>query len=38
MKAPPAVVDYIIVHELAYLLQSNHTVRFWNIIAVQLPN
>lgn len=38
MKAPPGVVDYIIVHELAHLLEPNHTPRFWNIIAVQLPD
>lgn len=38
MKAPPSVVDYIVAHELARLLEPNHTPRFWNIIAVQLPD
>ena len=38
MKAPSSVVDYVIVHELAHLLEPNHTPKFWNIIAVQLPD
>lgn len=38
VKAPTRVVDYIVVHELAHLLEPNHTPRFWNIIAVQLPD
>ncbi|MBS9385980.1 MAG: M48 family metallopeptidase [Dolichospermum sp. BR01] len=38
MKAPIFVIDYLIVHELAHLLESNHTPRFWNIVAVQIPN
>jgi predicted metal-dependent hydrolase len=38
VKAPGFVIDYIIVHELVHLLESNHTPRFWNIVSVQLPN
>ena len=38
MKAPVFVIDYLIVHELAHLLESNHTPRYWNIVAVQVPN
>jgi predicted metal-dependent hydrolase len=38
IKAPIYVVDYIIVHELTHLLESNHTSKFWNIISVQLPH
>lgn len=37
MKAPLAVIDYLVVHELAHFLEPNHTARFWNIIAVQVP-
>jgi predicted metal-dependent hydrolase len=37
IKAPMNVVDYLIVHELAHLLESNHSPKFWNIIAVQVP-
>jgi hypothetical protein len=32
IKAPMYVVDYVIIHELAHLLEANHTARFWNIV------
>ena len=38
IKAPVYVIDYIIVHELTHLLESNHTPDFWNIVSVQLPH
>jgi predicted metal-dependent hydrolase len=37
IKAPMFVVDYLIVHELAHLLEANHSPQFWNIVAVQVP-
>jgi predicted metal-dependent hydrolase len=37
LKAPIFVIEYLIVHELAHLLEPNHTQRFWNIVAVQVP-
>jgi len=37
VKAPPEVMDYIVVHELAHLREHNHSAEFWNIVAVQLP-
>jgi len=37
IKAPMFVVDYVIVHELAHLIEANHTPRFWNIVRTQIP-
>jgi predicted metal-dependent hydrolase len=38
IKAPMSVIVYIIVHELAHIIEPNHTEKFWNIIRTQLPN
>lgn len=37
IKAPMFVVDYVIVHELAHLIEANHTPRFWNIVHAKAP-
>lgn len=38
IKAPMYVVDYVIVHELTHLIETNHTPRFWNIIKAQVTS
>lgn len=37
MKAPALVMDYLIVHELIHLLETNHALRFWNIRSDEFP-
>jgi predicted metal-dependent hydrolase len=37
VKAPMFVIDYVIIHELAHLLEANHTPRFWNIVRAKAP-
>lgn len=38
IKAPVSVIDYIILHELAHILESGHGSKFWQIIKTQYPN
>lgn len=38
VKAPMYVINYIIVHELAHLIELNHSEDFWNIVSIQVPN
>jgi len=37
IKAPMFVIDYVIFHELAHLIEANHTTKFWNIVRAQAP-
>ena len=37
IKAPHFVIDYIIVHELAHLIELNHTQKFWDLVSVLVP-
>ena len=38
IMAPPEVLDYIVVHELASLNESNHSARFWLIVRSRCPD
>ena len=36
--APPAVLDYLVIHELANLHEMNHSKRFWGRVAEHCPD
>ncbi|MEK7555987.1 MAG: SprT family zinc-dependent metalloprotease [Patescibacteria group bacterium] len=35
---PPEVRDLVIVHELCHLKEFNHSEKFWNLVAITIPN
>jgi hypothetical protein len=38
MQLPVALIDYILVHELAHLHQHDHTTAFWQVVRRALPD
>ena len=38
LLAPIEILEYVIIHELAHLIEANHSKRFWNIVKSCDPN
>jgi len=38
LMAPPDVVDYVIVHEMAHAEHPNHSPRFWRLVEQHVPD
>ena len=37
LQLPPTLIDYVLVHELAHLRETNHTPDFWSTVSRLMP-
>jgi predicted metal-dependent hydrolase len=37
VQLPPALADYVVAHEVAHIIELNHSARFWAVVEALLP-
>jgi predicted metal-dependent hydrolase len=37
VQLPPALAEYVVAHEVAHLVELNHSARFWSLVEMLLP-
>jgi predicted metal-dependent hydrolase len=37
MQAAPGVIDYVVAHEVAHIIQMNHSPKFWSVVEKLCP-